>query len=402
MRRRIGMRIFGLYALMASMLLLALFSATPAHAAMSWNVQRVDDRAAGLGNGYCPIVVDSNNIPNIAYTGLNSSNRFVRYAKWNSSIGGFSIQEIARSEATDMALDANNNPHILYEVIRGGLWYASWTGLDWTTQTVDTIWVTYAALALDSQGNPHAACSTGQTLWYASRSGSTWTTETVDNGTEIPIHLSLALDANDKPYILYSNPDLKIATLENSGWKIETVALPDSVNGVGNMILDSKGHPHLIYSTGVFYDVKIKYVSWTGGSWKTETMVSGIPLDLADIRYPGFLALDSLDYPHICFVGGFRTGYKLMYAGWTGLEWSIQPVVQSGINPVYMALDSNRTPHISVRSGSIGFAPIHLIYATASEPVPLASPLLIALPMLSLVVVAVIAAAVIVYLWRKK
>jgi hypothetical protein len=91
-----------------------------------------------------------------------------------------------------------------------------------------------------------------------------------------------------------------------------------------------------------------------------------------------------------------------MYAGWTGLEWSIQPVVQSGINPVYMALDSNRTPHISVRSGSIGFAPIHLIYATASEPVPLASPLLIALPMLSLVVVAVIAAAVIVYLWRKK
>ena len=388
-----------------ALLLLALFSTAPAHAQQSWIVQTVGTAAGRGSNGYCPIAVDQGNTPHIAYTDLEADNSFsVRYARWNSALNGFSTQKLARGYATDITLDSFGDPVILCG--SGGLQYVTWNGAGWDFQKVDD--GNYGVIALDSHGNPHAAYTTGQTLKYASSSGSTWTTETVDNGTEIPLHLSLVLDSNDKPYVFYSNrPDWKLATLENSGWNIETVPLPDSVSpdslvGVGNMVLDSKGRPHLIYSIGsISGDKTIKYASWTGFSWKTQTVASG--LTLYDNRYPGVLALDALDYPHICYVGGLE-GWELGYAGWTGANWNIQTADSAiGRNPLYMAVDSNRVPHISYRRGPINSPTSVLFYVTASEPVPLASPLLIALPLLLLVAAVVISATVIVaYLWKKK
>ena len=391
--------------LLSSTLLLAFYSTSPVHAATSWNVQTVHTRAAGQGNGYCPIVLDSNNVPSIAYTGYDS----MMYARWNSSLGGFSTQKITIGIATDMALDTNNNPNILCEAFRADVkhasWsdasvmYASWTGSNWDIQTVNKNYTVYASLALDSAGNPHAAYSTGKALMYASRSGSNWTIEIVDNGTDIPIHLSLALDSNDKPYILYSNPDLKLATLENSIWKIQTIPLSHPIIGYGNMVLDSKGNPHLSYSAIGVGDpptITIMYASWNGFGWNTETVVSNV-----DSESIASLALDSFDYPHICYVNGL----KVMYAGWTGAEWSIQTVYTDlpACGPVYLAVDSNRIPHISFRANPPGeglFSRInYMMYAVASEPVPLYSPLPL---QLVLTAVAIGAAAVIVYLWRKE
>jgi hypothetical protein len=396
------MRVYAFLSILSvSMLLLAFCQTAPVHAAASWNVQTVDTRAAGQGNGYCPIVVDSDNVPSIAYSGYNYppyTYGIVRYARWNGS--GWSTQEVdPYADTFDLELDANGNPHILYGL--SVLKYASWTGLNWSIQTVGTAGSAYAALALDSAGHPHVAFSTHETLYYASRSGSNWTTETVDTGTDIPIQLSLAMDSNDKPYIMYSNQGLKLATLENGGWNIQNVTLPDPASGVGNMVLDSKGHPHLIYCVFSGSDETIKYASWTGGSWKTQTVASGLSLDY--IGNPGFLALDSLDYPHICYVSGFSSGHKLGYAVWTGLDWSIQTVGEAfGRSPVYMAVDSNRIPHVSYRAGNINDPTNNQMYATASEPVPLASPLLIALPLLLVLAVVIGAIVVVVYLWKKK
>ncbi len=387
--------------LLASMLLATFWSATLVHAAASWNVQTVDPNAAGRGsNGYCPIVVDSNNVPSIAYTGydIQDNSALVMYAR---SLGGFSTQRIAMGYVADMALDAANNPVILCG--SGGLQYVTWNGTGWTFQKVAD--GNYGVLAFDSHGNPHVAYINGEGLQYASRSGTGWTTETVETGVGIPFYLSFAMDSNDKPYMLYSNPTTKIATLENSGWNIQTVPLPafsspDSIVGVGNMVLDSKGHPHLIYSIySVGGDAAIKYVSWTGFSWKTQTLASGV---LDDFRFPGVLALDSLDYPHIAYV---TAGSELMYAAWTGVDWNIQPVDSAfGRNPVYMAVDSNRIPHISYRIGSINDNTNNLMYATATEPVPL-SPPTSAFPLLlvvAAVVIGVAVVAVVVYVWKKK
>jgi hypothetical protein len=410
MRRLIGMRVSGRCALMAAILLLALFSVTPVHAQQSWNMQIVDENGTGLGGGYCPIVLDSNNVPSIAYTGISytGSGSTVRCARWNSSIGGFSTQQIASGYATDIALDANNNPVVLcYSRSPRGLQYVSWNGTSWESQKVDDYY-NYGVIVFDSHGNPHVAYTWGNRVKYASHSGSGWAIQTVDTFSPSPVvqyHLSLALDSKDTPYILYaflhalggSTVDLNLAVGTSSGWNIQTIASQVPCSW-GKMVLDSEGCPHLAYGVAGA-DRKIMYSRWNGFAWKTETVASNIHLYVSN---SGSLALDLHDYPHISYF----TSEGLMCASWTGLEWIIQ-TVDSNAGAVggtsYLVVASNRIPHISY-ANAVGVGHNTSInYAVASEPVPLASPLLIALPLLSLVAaVAIVSAAIIAYLWRKK
>jgi hypothetical protein len=383
-------------------LLLTFCLTAPAQAATSWNVQTVDENAFGLGNGYCPIVLDADNVPSIAYTGYDKQDNhaLVMYAGWNSSLDGFSTQRITIGYATDIMLDPQNSPVILCG--SGGLQYTTWNGTGWTFQKVDD--GNFGTIALDSTEKPHVGYISGNRVKYASWTGSNWTTQTIDTYSTLPSptpQVYLDIDSTDKPYIMYfMSPDLKLATLENSAWHIETVSLPDTIKGIGNMVLDSKDHPHLIYSVGSIGDATVKCASWNGFSWKTQTVASGI---LDDIRFPGFIALDSLDYPHISFI----SSEGLMYAGWTGAEWNIQTAYTDlpAHDPTYMALDSNRIPHISFRAsfpGGEGWI-MYMMYAVATEPVSLSSPLLLALPLLSVLTAVIIGAIVaIVYAGRRK
>jgi hypothetical protein len=139
----------------------------------------------------------------------------------------------------------------------------------------------------------------------------------------------------------------------------------------------------------------ILYASWNGAAWKTQTVVSGIHLDLTTS-----LVLDSYDYPHISYI----SAEGLMYAGWTGAAWNIQTVDSNAYRgPSYLVVDSNRIPHISYRSGSSSGITNLIRYAVVTEPVPLSSPPSPALPLL-LVLTAVIIGAVVtaVYVWKKK
>ena len=193
-----------LSALSVSLLLLTSRSALPAHAALSWSVQTVDENAAGYGNGYNPIVVDSNNTAHIAYTRYVNGTYFVMYASWNGS--GWSTQTVAEGfdDAFSLVLDASDNPHILYSRPFKPLMYASWTGSNWTIQNTGIKDARYGTLAVESFGNPHIAYTDGKVVRYANWTGSNWNIQTVDTASEIPFRLSFALDSNNTPYIMYS------------------------------------------------------------------------------------------------------------------------------------------------------------------------------------------------------
>ena len=121
------MRVYAfLFALSLSMKLLIVSLATPTYAALSWSVQIVDTNEIAIGNGYVPIVVDSNNIPHIGYSGSYNSHTGKRggYATLNGS--SWITQEIPDGWVTDLKLDANNNPHMLLD--RGT--YARWTNTE--------------------------------------------------------------------------------------------------------------------------------------------------------------------------------------------------------------------------------------------------------------------------------
>jgi hypothetical protein len=361
----------------------------PVQATPLWNFQTVDVNAAGYGNGYSPIVVDSNNTLHIAYTGHNTPNIYdiARYKSWNGV--DWSTKEITYGAAVDLKVDTEGRPHILFETVgQGGLMYASWTGANWNIKTVDKD-SGFGVIALDSTSNPHVAyLAAGSLLKYASLTGSCWNTKTVDSIAEGSA-ISLAIDSNNTPYIMYSSPsymddnqaipiraiNVKLAILKNSSWSIEPVLANYDLGGYGNMILDSKGHPNFLYTQHRFVSPQnmttissILYARWNGTGWNTQTVVSNISLAGFGI---GFLALDSRDYPHISYI---ISSLQLMYVSWTGTDWNIQPVAKNfpARGTCYLAIDSNSNPHISYRgigpnqSGNGRLATI--VYATTTNP----------------------------------
>jgi hypothetical protein len=177
--------------------------------------------------------------------------------------------------------------------------------------------------------------------------------------------------------------DVKLATLENSVWKIQTVPLPPPIGGYSNLVLDSKDYPHFIFALNRFASPPedmtllsdLLYASWNGTSWETQTAVSNV--SLYDGFGIGFLALDSLDYPYISYINSAQV---LICAAWTGVDWSIQ-TVNTGLSvrgPCYLAVDSNRIPHISflaIPPNEDRFsALVYLMYAEAVEPIETPEP----------------------------
>jgi hypothetical protein len=382
--------------LVSLLLLVASCLALPAYATAttSWDVQTVDANGMRGGNGYCPIAIDSNNRPGIAYTDVTFQHEdyqdfqvpLAMYASWNGSV--WSTKNIDYGHPTSLVFDAEGNPHVLYTVPFGPLMYASWTGTNWTKQIVDSNPQGYGAVALDSFGNPHVAYTDGATIKYARWTGSNWTVQTVDTYGPggILFGLSLSLDSNNTPYLFYDRPisisqwashNLTLAIWRNSSWTVQNVAY---AGGGGNMVLDSKGYPHMVYKldypefTGIDNSTLV-YASWNGSSWITQTVVSNT--NIAALS----LSLDSYDYPHISWVPSWsyfipERGFQhlLMYARWNGTAWDNQTVSQDAQGPCCLTMDSEGNPHISYRayqpSDTAGPDASAITYATANETKP--------------------------------
>lgn len=378
-------------------------SAVPVYAASTWNVQIVDENGY-LYDDHCPIVVDSNNNPHISYSGFTLPYKYsiVKYASWNES--SWNSQEIASFATTfDLVLDSHNNPHVLYG--SGGLKYASWTGSNWVNQTVDSNGG-FGSVALDSSNIPHLAYKDGQAVKYAVWTGIFWNIQTVENVSESAT-LSLSLDQNNTVYIMYQSDGARLAVYQDSSWDIQAVAT--DLNTLGNMILDSEGYPHFIYTVNYgFNNSTLKYSHWNGASWITQDVVSNTAIGYGWTPLPGSLALDSNDFPHIAYI---TSTPELMYAKWTGTTWNIQNVENAYYNitqfeattsaesSCYLALDSNGNPHISYRiilGHGYSDARSFIMYATATN-------LTDALALwIAVVVVTIAVLAVIVYFWKKK
>jgi hypothetical protein len=375
--------------ILLTILMFGFSSSTPVQATVTWNVQTVDEN--GAYGGHCPIVVDSNNTVHIAYSAIYNDTYWVMYATWNGS--GFSIETVTKGDdAYSLVYDAENNPQILY-----GNWIynaypvgqthslsiASWNGKNWETQNAIITSADYGTLVLDSYGNPHIAYIIGNDLKYAIRTGTTWNIQTVDAIPEDPglatFEVSLALDANNTPYLLYSpssseynqtgmwSQTIKLAIYQNSGWDIQTLPLPELTVNYGNIILDSKGFPHFVCTQ---YSIKLEngseltkllYASWDGTTWNTETIgwTYFLPTSI------GQLTLDSKGNPAFCF-DGYREG--LSYGSYSNGTWSIQTLNITVLGPCYLAFDSTDTPHISYSyraGGNNLFAPVE--YAMPTE-----------------------------------
>ncbi len=210
--------------------------------------------------------------------------------------------------------------------------------------------------------------------------------------------VSFALDTNNTAYILYglasNSSSIKIATIQNSGWKNLIVPLPSAAANFGNVAVDSKGYPHFIFTQPDQNKTDLLYASYNGSSWDTTVVASGVNLSGDGIM--GQLVLDSKNFPHFCFTD---SDGNLMYASYSGRTWNIQ-MAESSIDPVgqcYLALDANGNPHLSYRGPSPERFTATLKYATATEPTQTSSPtkqVTLDLPLLTIAAAVIIVAAV--------
>jgi hypothetical protein len=377
----------------AVMLSAGFFSALPVHAQPAWSVQTVDATAVRYG---LSLALDPGGNPHLVYVdALNGrvgsdydelipNPEYLMYASWNGS--GWNLQTVYGNpnliwhggvSYNALAIDSKGIPHIAYtgEVQPGSLNYATWTGNNWSIQTVDN-GSGDGSIALDSAGNPHISyVGPNGTLKYASWNGLNWTIQTVDPSANLDSSFtlqSLALDSSGSPNIIYSPGDgslVKWAAWNSTGWTIQTVTANVSSYTLGNVVVDSHGYPHFTYSA----NGSIIYDSWNGSAWNPQTVT------FAGIFDGSFLTLDSSGNPVVTFTNSTFGNQEVCYARWTGENWDIQAVSQAGTlgEPAPVALDPMGNPYIAFytyRDTGYEILDGTIMYATSIQPTPTPTP----------------------------
>ena len=290
---------------------------------------------------------------------------------------GWLYSQIARATTAGrgnaLGLDAAGNPHIAYvdyDIYSnsgpGTLEYARRVGDVWVIQPVYTYTATtyILDLALDHAGNPHITFVDGSSdsyeLKYASWTGMAWQIQTVDT-IPYPIHVSLALDDGDHAHISYGSYTLKYAHEEDDHWLIQTVDIPPSMQGIrtSSIKLDANQIPSISY----FSQWELRYARLMGSTWVTQTIASTSgELSRTD------LALDTSGMPHIAYCGSLDS---LHYVRWTGSAWDNQIVVPiqelQGCGDSSLALDADNHPYLSYVLYSHPTAPVQYADLTYAE-----------------------------------
>lgn len=261
----------------------------------------------------------------------------MRYASWNGS--KWNIQTVDSSGGSDssLALDSSNQPHISYYT-DDYLKYAKLNGTTWTVQIVDShnrftgLWKSNS-IAVDSNNNPHIVYgeTSGNVVKYATWTGSNWTIQTVFEGSaDIG---NIVIDSKGLPHITYIqsiitslNPDTGAFTQKDSlayaywnglNWIIQTVdSKPYYVDYARPYLaLDSSGNPQILFYKEEYRadvdDTGLMYVKWTGSSWSTRKVGSDSFDDVA-LDSHGTLHMVS-SHPDGTYRGALRYG-NLTYA----------------------------------------------------------------------------------------
>jgi len=224
-------------------------------------------------------------------------------------------------------------------------------GGDWVIRPIASDLVGDAAVAVDSQGNPHVAwsCFTG-TGWggdkeewqykYARWDGSSWqTTQFTALATHRSRDTSLVVDGQDRPHMAFYVYDRNTAmsrlvyVTPGSGgaWLTEDVFSGPSGSGADpDLALDSQGRPHISHVG--------RYSRFDGTQWQTE--------DAWPIGFRNSLALDAQDTPHVASPDGMYgyPSYGTKHQGQWTQTFIVTPTDAWGMS---IDLDAQDKPHVA-------------------------------------------------------
>jgi len=319
----------------------------------SWHITTIDS-ASNLSEK-TDIAIDNNNQPHIVYDGTHSD---LRYAHWNGNKWDFQVFKGEKEYlycSGSIAIDSNNYPHITYsDYYDYSVYYIRWDGNKWIREKVAD-YDLYPDIAIDSKGSPHISFNTImiRIIIYAYKDGNEWKYDKVDNvgSNEYP---KIVIDGNDCPQVSYiddKNMEFQYAIKKvdkGAGWDIQTFDKPEGAVlfwSDTSIAIDRNNYPHIayFYFTDHEYKYYLKYARWTGSEWDKQVIESG---DFVNRSYLS-IALDNNDYPHVAYYDG--TNGDLKYASWDGSKWDFEVVDSEGDVGSYcsLALKKDGSPCIS-------------------------------------------------------
>lgn len=328
------------------------------HDGVSWQFEVVD---AGPWVGrWASLALDSADRPHISYYDWN--NTCLKYAHWDGATWQTQAVECDGNVGwdTNLVLDDADHPHISYTKVanRQDLRYAHWNGAQWIIETIDagndSLVGGDNSLALDSTGRPHVSYNDSgpgaepYSLKHAVRDGGTWITETLETGGFIGSN-SLAIDDADHLHIVYEAADedshIKYTTWNGTSWHTETILThEDFLDGI-SLVLDGEQRPHFSCYKEVGDTRELHYVAWDGATWQNE--IADMNLEGVNWMEATSLVLSGNGVPHIAY--HLEDLALLGYAHKSGGTWQTGTIDQGGVTGVFasLALDSADRPHIA-------------------------------------------------------
>lgn len=215
-----------------------------------WQIQVIETRD-GYQAKTTSIAIDSKGIPHVAYN-LQPENQgpaLIRYAKKDGDSWEFEDLNINGTDV-NLALDKNNNAHIVYKNTEDKITYANQAN-NWQQDNFDpeTEAGGDSTIAVDSKDNPHIAYNDygNSAKKYATKKDGSWEIETIAQNTGNNEGTKIALDKNDRPSITYTNENkeiLVIASLKSDGFKYAKI---DKM-GISSIAIDKNNNFHVSYT----------------------------------------------------------------------------------------------------------------------------------------------------------
>ncbi len=340
--------------------------------AQKWDVFEVDD-------GIKPsLEIDTNGTPHIAYM-LEALSGFIKHAEFNGS--GFDITNIHTGYfygPLDIAIDNNNEPHIIYHNHdEEDLNHAFRSSNQWTIERVSDSghdgWD--GVMLIDSDNTIHVSSVdpsgfSGIGVEYATRTVS-WAVESIAsvslmyaNGT------SIVIDGIGTPSIAYFDDtqlDLKYATKVSGLWIHSTVDRDGDVGRFPDMVIDKFGKYHIAYYQDLGNGTgSVKYAFLENGQWQINTIDN---LNNVELGFSGARHIVSLKYVEADdkFFISYGDKKVIKYAFKEGNNWLSEFVIDETDSNIIlgqqtsMDIDSEGIPHITyfevnIPGGTIKYA----------------------------------------------
>lgn len=209
----------------------------------SWIRQGIPIRSTDVVAYYTSIALDRSDRPTISYYNYEGEGGgFVltmRTVSWDGRIWEARTADstYGSGKFNFIAADNAGGLHLVYanvSAMHAGLRYATLEGGEWRPEILEganqAVYDESVALAMDAHNNPHIVYTDieKQVVKYATRVDGKWILETVDQlfRARYPDRNGIAVDSAGNPYISYfdaSNGVLKIAHKENGRWIVETI-----------------------------------------------------------------------------------------------------------------------------------------------------------------------------------